>query len=269
MVSILLNCKILIMDCSFNVSEFPVKAWYNSLPKFLSHHDLKKSEWNTYITNIYGTKLNFPLDIRCFTFFYMEKLPYNWLPIFNEKFRPDNSSKFYDGDVVTTYGRKNHVNIYRYSQTTIGLKNVMTYADNQRLEVFHYGSDCYKNDKTPLGYWMMFTPGSGIFFNLKKTIYFNDGYDAACRYFKGSDSLCKQCCKPVHTFLIKKARERNIDSIQIRGSRPGGGRIRRYELFSTRNNCNTRDVCPKEVELTKYNGEPCICNSSFGYTNCI
>ena len=263
------------LNCSFLTSS--PHAWYNRLPVFTSLSALHASEWYDYMVKTYGPDLRFPIDMRCFAFFHVRLLPPRWKHEFASRFKPDNSTVFNDGDVVTFYGSMAHVNIYRYAHTRPGLDNVRAFHSNERIEVFHYASDCRSDagrNRIPVGYWMMFSPGSGIFFDLGKTLAFDDGYDAACRYFHGPHDLCDKCCTPVHAFIIQAARKHGIDSIQVRGSRPGGRKLRRFELFSTRSDCDAHEevdngACPLPGVLSHLNNTLCHCNSTqIRHMNC-
>ena len=264
------------MNCTYTplrVSDVS-EPWYARLPVFASYESMGTSEWKPYLLHVYGRNVAFPIDMRCFTFFYMEKLPRTWRRVFEARFKPDNSTHFHDGDVVTAYGRRAHVNIYRYAHHAVGLPNVPHFQSNQRIEVFHYGTDCVK-PRTPVGYWMMFSPGSGIFFDLKTTLSFDDGYSSACRHFRGSEALCSRCCTPVHEYIIRSARKQRIDSIQIRGSRPGGLKLRRFELFSVNSDCdahkggNDRGACPRDGDLIRVDGSACACDPTKAHVNCM
>ena len=154
----------------------------------------------------------------------------------------------------------------------MGLRNVAHFQNDERIEVFHYANDCVR-PRQGVGYWMMFSPGSGIFFNLGTTLSFDDGYNAACRYFNGAAALCSTCCTPVHRHIIRSARVPRISSIQIRGSRPGGLKLRRFEVTAVNSDCdanNTDDMgaCPLDGDLTRTDGSVCLRNPMKPHINC-
>lgn len=250
------------------------KPWYADLPVFSSYENVSRSEWRSYLLHVYGHRKQFryPIDMRCFTFFYLDYLPPTWKSAFVSRFKPDSSPHFYDGDVVTAYGRRSHVNIYRYAYHTAGLRSVAHFQNDERIEVFHYANDCVR-PRQGVGYWMMFSPGSGIFFNLGTTLSFDDGYNAACRYFNGAAALCSTCCTPVHRHIIRSARVQRISSIQIRGSRPGGLKLRRFEVIAVNSDCDankTDDMgaCPLDGDLTRTDGSVCLCDPMKPHINC-
>ena len=186
------------------------------------------------------------------------------------------------------------------------LRQPAGFASHTRVEVFHDGSDCTPDDSTggaaAIGYWMYLAPGSGIWFNLGRTLAFNGTYAAACRGLAAAEDartgVCSECCGVVHRTMVREARAAGIDSLQILGSAPGDGMTRFVEIVDTNSDCDARDwrarggrrrgrrrrrlspcadphahdsgACPPHGHLSvgRARASPCHCNTSAPHLNC-
>ena len=126
-------------------------------------------------------------------------------------------------------------------------------------------------------------PGSGIFFDLGKTLAIvgEGGYRAACRKLGGT-ACDNGGPSDQHEELLRVARQRGLDSVQLLGTRPGCCRARKhFEIVSVKSNCDAhvgpglgpdRDdhgACPLPGVLTHGRaGRPCVCNASHNRINC-
>jgi hypothetical protein len=116
--------------------------------------------------------------------------------------------------------------------------------------------------------WHYLAPGSGIFFNIGKTVALSSHQDAreiGCSYCL-SNSKITEC-------LIKQGRERGYDSIQFPTHKEGG--IVKYELVDTHvaDPLAPMGACPDAENAHRYRRGwkgrlQCHCNSSHDQLNC-
>ena len=73
---------------------------------------------------------------------------------------------------------------------------------------------------------MHLAPGSGIFFDLGRTIAVNGTEVEACRALAPTAEAreeCGGCCSQLHRAVVTAARNARLDSVQILGSAPNLG----------------------------------------------
>mmetsp|Transcript_120542 Transcript_120542/g.218963 ORF Transcript_120542/g.218963 Transcript_120542/m.218963 type:complete len:344 (-) Transcript_120542:43-1074(-) len=158
-------------DCKPSPPKPPSTPW----PIFQDHAALLADPWGTYYTKVYGEipSAGFPLHVGANWLFY------NWAIDVSKVTDipaligtcPTSSS-----DVGQRYTKNN---IYSPNDVSWAWHSYpyQSEAENTWIEVMHQ-SDPFGDEKH--GAWFIFTPGSGIYFNLGKTISFaehNDAYE--------------------------------------------------------------------------------------------
>ena len=243
-----------------------------NLPIFYSEDELRSSEWFQYIDRLYGPlrSRDFPIDLRCFLFWWADFIPKStkaafsrhlnknapWKIGLKEEYGKFEGKKTVSAWRVDIYGPvagsqivDNNKNIIFTSGTRFEFKNFIStrsalkfthgLPSNSWVEISHHGSDCVQ-DLLPVGYWSYLSPGSGIFFNLGRTMTFAGGYFHACRYFYGkNDPRCKLCCTPNHLIVFEAALKAGLDSLQFPYSAPGGQSSFTYEIMSLKSRCDS------------------------------
>ncbi|KAL6065546.1 Metallophos domain-containing protein [Balamuthia mandrillaris] len=206
---------------------------------------LQEPEWLLYLSSVYGGPhlLGFPIDTRNFTFFYHRHLPLRLKQ-----------------DIRTVYARYLHDRMRRaevrfgdvYLESFRSLKpedhgyTIHAFGDMERgkqhksgpfLRRFPQGipSGSWVEvthrccEYLPEGFWMFFNVGTGIFYNLGKTIVFqfknNSTHVEACNHFGGgwrcvtNESSTvpaeRHQIHVVNPFVRVKAREAGYDSVQV------------------------------------------------------
>ena len=239
-----------------------------------------------------ATPLDYPVDTRCFLLLWANHLPLSahaaLLPHLNtgapgdirlitQRGRALSQEPVWKLDV---YGDRN-ANEYTGDLTLIR----PGYLDNERIEVYHDGTDCV-GSSAAVGYWMYWSPGSGIYYNVGRVAEFPGGYQNACWHFLGEDNMqCVGCCTSVHIPTIKAAREAGYDTLAFPRSEPGSHDGYTYELVAVKSMCDTRlntdydlildtsglnGVCPPSGWLTRGRNTPvqCTCNPFEDTINC-
>lgn len=166
-----------------------------------------------------------------------------------------------------------------------------------RVEVFHDLDDCiWVRSDMPRGYWMSFAPGSGVFFDLGKTLAMarahppraasqcrDEAASAFCRGTRGLQprrwSTMPEKTADMWQQTVERMRVVGYDSWQALGSQPGGGYTYAYELVATQSDCHShgtfdcpvdRGACPQRGLLTRGRSSPatCECDTSLTVINC-
>jgi len=207
-------------------------------PVISTKEELEQSEWKEYIDIVYGIETiqnNYPIYISKFIFFYTSILPKRVLKILKDT----NSVNEYPVLEGTFFSNMNEIfNVpnglwsYIYPISTLPSSFPLDFSStekhpkppfpysngfesNQWIEVTHCGRD-------DAGTWFYFARGSGNWYNLGKTIIFDDHIDAVC-YFTGMNkyeiiqsSDTAFCAAGVYDKLLYKYAYGKYDSLQFR-----------------------------------------------------
>ena len=290
--------------CRVNLTA-TAHLWTSVLPVIKSATQLRRSEWLPYLTAVYGNledPVDFPIDLRCFTFFYPHLIPTWVASILNQHMRTANKSHhdhLSNGDVLMAGTRRFAWQVYllgSHSEPSAILYIPMT-AAHKRVEIWHDFDDCRHagidavRDGAQIGFWGHFAPGSGIFATMGRTLITGaNGYREACKRFVAHPEVrCAGCCRPVHQFVYKALSRLGYDSMQsCCGYRDANRGIRNFEitLFSGRCGSNPHSLggCPAHINqrlrpgqtestpwLSRGRGTPLPCNcmdNSSDIVNC-
>ena len=232
--------------------------------------------WNNYFQTVYHENSNILYPFGFFensTYFYLQLLPKQHLrqeiqihsnpqaqfdyftdfdPWWDTRVRDGILHKYlypYKGKVARTW--PHDAPKFQYSN---GIKNFT------KIEVWH----TFQSWVGDPGFWMYFSKGTGIFYDVGKTIVFEDHWDAT-KYFlnEPSNTLFSRLCNAAH--------EQGFDSIQF--THRAEGKFK-YEILDTRLGSKVwMDACPgKKLEIfftTGLNGnKECKCVSGTSCLNC-
>jgi len=268
--------------CNINLNSIK-NIWIFDLPILLNRSQAVESGWNEYLQNVYGS-LDFPIDLRCKTFFWKNKLPENKKIIFKKHYKYGKNN-IKNGDVIDLGTKKEAWFVYLYENLNFETNtfingNYYNYSDkyilkpaknNNWVEIYHDYSDCGSNNKVQAGFWGHYAPGSGVFANVKNTIITDGvGYKKACKSLSNS-SNCNLCCSPAHEVLRNSAVKHGYSSLQSCCGRRGGDNFNTFEITFFEDKCPQKNMCPNNIKLkTGYNhNRDCICNTNKTTINCL
>ena len=262
--------------------------------------------WEQYIHEVYGELggMDFPLDLRCFTFWWKRSLPSVIYPTFYKHYHASATNATM-GDVLDIGYRKLAWQVYllEHSDFDVSLGRVLngsipikdiggvmrSSTDNQWVEIFHDMDDCTHASRSQraaaapqVGYWAHYAPGSGIFANLGRTLVSDrSGYVSACQALLPSVQACKTSMKtsiPAHMALRQAAILANFSSLQsCCGPRGGNPYVKFFEIAFFLSECPEtrskfdRGSCPSsglQLMQGRSNQKQCACNPSFVNSNC-
>jgi len=205
-----------------------------TLPRFESFKDLQAyPKWLQYLKSVYGKSVEnasaYPLDLAKLVFFDGDRLkaadvllPYET----DKKYCPRDTDDLFEHMSGSFDERVGGMNFTSHDPPhALWLKQEGRFAgvhSHEWLEVTHCTSGNVQYLETA-GYWMYYAKGSGIFFNVGKTIVFNDHKDAAehflgisldlgCPPSRGSD--CQISFRQYES-MVELARKQGFHSIQF------------------------------------------------------
>ena len=282
--------------------------WTMQLPVLWSAEHLDGTAWAPYIRDVYGDlhHSDFPIDLRCFTFWWKRRLPAEAFAWFRSHYRPSlyNVSQ---GDILDIGWRGAAWQVYLWSHSDFGphvhsgvrpVRDqgglIKPSTDDEWIEIYHDVDDCAAAIKTPseplpqVGYWAFFAPGSGIFANVGKTLISGSrGYKAACELLTNTSArkfrphhTCSVPGAYAHVPLRRAAVAAGYNTLQsCCGLRGGSGHTLFYEIMfmdascpyaNTSQGCADRGACPYGIQFSRGRGRkrPCECNRAVLNINC-
>jgi hypothetical protein len=187
-------------------------------PVFHTKEQLSNSKWGKYFKHIYGSipDTNYPININNFWMLYTDILDKYDIKLTDKCVKNNDCNSICplnEGDLYINMSvsndMKNTIWIY-HKPPYRGFKN------NQMVEVCHT-SGGYTGEKIveSVGSWMYYCKGSGIYFNIGKTIIFNDHRESA-DYFLNKKISCEvlEECEEDFKKIFKIANKMGYDSIQ-------------------------------------------------------
>lgn len=252
-----------------------------NLPVFNAYKDIHANAvWRTYLHSVYGNNIRYPLDLRCFLFFWKEHLD----PVFTRSLYAklaNQSKRLVNGDVIDVEVGFRIYSLDASSPMTPQIdihsdglysKDVPYYRSHTRIEIFHSFDDCaHGHTRKDVGFWGHFAPGSGVYANLGRTMVVSGGgYGEACRFLLGpTNPRCRGCCTPVHHVISDEFRKRKIDSLQSCCGYRGGNFQKKfqkqYEIsFYNHSTCQTGlQSCPEHIlSFGMQTPQRCHCDKS-------
>jgi hypothetical protein len=187
-------------------------------PVFSSKSELENSIWSKYFLHIYGEipDSDYPIDLNTFWILYTNILKKYNIILTDKCIKDKNCYKICpkdNGDLYSNMSFTNDMNdtIWIYHKPPF-----KALSDNSIVEVMHT-SGGYPGQKLieSIGSWMYYAKGSGIYFDIGKTISFVD-HSESVEYFLGIDISCplREECIPYFRDVFTKAKNMGYDSIQ-------------------------------------------------------
>jgi len=271
-------------------------------PIISSLEELKNNMWYDYIDAVYGIETigdNYPIEINRFVFLYTKYLPDKVMQSIKDEIKeePCIYGDFYSSlNQCFEYCDSLHVYIYPvtvpfYITSSNRPQNpyfqhAQGFASHSWVEVIHCCCDLFQN-----GYWFYVGTGSGIWYNVGKTIVFEDHVQAYC-YFYNIDftTLSQDEYNTIENKADKenylRARQDGYDSIQYLYRLEWSDTRSIYkteiqDLRHERDNLKTFDPCPDDflspflrtgwwkTSLTGFPPKPLECESNNRCLNTI
>lgn len=242
----------------------------SNLPVFDSLESLKSSPWSKYLLSVYDElPTEFPLDMGSFSVFHTDKLKDAGINLhFNYLYYllcPSTEGALYR-NMSLNHDAENTMWVYHEPP-------YKPFADNSLVEVAHCSGSLEATKETSI-MWFYAAKGSGIYFNIGKTISFKDHLDAVTHFLKKdckTDWYHGKECIELYDELFKEV-AKEYDSIQFLNHddmRCGNTAI---EIISVKNlagqyTCGTKDGTGAFKK--GWNGsKDCICDNTQLCINC-
>lgn len=178
------------------------------LPRLETLEELRRSEWYGYLCDVYRcnvwTTEDLPVDMSTFQFLYFSKIPASVrVPRNTRAYRgcPQVENQLYT-DMPGPHNPPDSLYIYKPPPYP-------ALAPHTWVEVAH----CIQETEA-VGCWFYYLPGTGIYFNLGKTIAFADHRDAAL-FFLGEQCPDTECSADIFTKMFTEAKNQGFDSVQF------------------------------------------------------
>ena len=272
--------------CGVHLSNLQGRAaWLLKLPVFLHMAQLHPaSPWGRYLRAVYGelSESDFPLDVRCFIFFYADELPRG---VMQSLFEPNmysvvrqqkgDYSRLKQGHILDFTGAAGCAwLVYLHDEASIdpqlhqvkkpllvnpsagqisrlmagstGRGRYLTgaFASKARVEIYHQYDDCAAGGAAgkEIGYWAHYAPGSGVFADLGTTVVTGSGGYGDAVRHLANADSNSKTSP--HDLLYRTARERGYDSVQsCCGKR--GKTYNFYEMSFYGSSCKGSDDDPR------------------------
>jgi hypothetical protein len=243
-------------------------------PVFADMQQLKSTVWYDYLDKIYGAHtLTFPIDIAEFNVYHIAHLPQcisdhiiDGSPMSTAPERPTKHNDFYTIQGFM-YGPDPFIWRYMYPSLPVDMEKDPPFEHTggipnyTNIEVVHLCCDSITD-----GYWMFYAKGSGIYYNVGKTIAFPDP-TTAVRHFLGPGAQPDVIPGTNLRLMRRIARRQGWDSIQLTHNRET---IFKFEIEDVRT--ESISTCPDPNFLTITRGWggtiPCFCSESLNWLNC-
>ena len=284
--------------CRVNVL-YMEDLWIMELPVLYNATPARTIGWETYLKLVYGELdiSDYPVDLRCFTFWWKYHIPKHVIQLFNDNYADTPTGKI--GEVVDIGLKKIawQIVLYNDQPSFVPSKNppliveglpdlwpniqrfiVPPVMNHQYIEIFHDFNDWSRAwpRYSQVGWWAHHAPGSGIFAPSGATIISGaDGYMDACKVLDPKNPDCRVCCTPAHVALRTAALKHNLSSLQSCCGQRGGHALPLWNeiAFFTAacDDCkNDAGACPNGIVLKtgRRAQHSCACDSSREVVNC-
>ena len=194
--------------------------WMLQLPVFDNATVLAASLWAAYVQGIYGplSAPDYPVDLRCFIFWWAPRLPSSQIPWFRKHFHLSKGrgnlmhhhgklrSANHDAWKVNLYGRREDAQGSGDDRNHDAALARARFDSHERVEIYHDGSDC---------------AGRGAGRNRQMACPRRDngsgtcvGYQIAGRYLRPTVPLAHQTLHAAHGHHTKHTHQRNLPVIR-------------------------------------------------------
>jgi hypothetical protein len=247
----------------------PLECVKADIPVFAAASEFNTSQWESYITTLYGNESLPVLDVHSLTMLYVEIIMESGIQL---RTAPDECLCRAEKGIVTHSGRGIPFawdppnTLWQWDYDRAALRN------HSLTEVTHctaaFKDDAH--DRELYGAWFYRTRGSGIFLDIGRTRAF-DSHEDAVRALLDDDLRCDDFyggsaeCVPYFYDLVGAARAAGLDSLQFlsHGDQRCGNMA--IELLYLHGN---GALSCANVTLRKFNGEVCTCDSTRRCATC-
>jgi hypothetical protein len=186
-------------------------------PIFKNKYELENSEWSKYFLHVYGEipSSDYPIDLNTFWILYTEILEKYDIKLSDKCITDKNCYSICPSKNGDLYSNMSYVDdmkdtIWIFHKPFKALKN------NSIVEILHT-SGGYKSQKMyeSTGSWMYYAKGSGIYFDIGKSISFLD-HSESVKHFLDIDISCplREECAYYFRDVFTKAKNMGYNSIQ-------------------------------------------------------
>jgi hypothetical protein len=187
-------------------------------PVFSSKSELENSIWSKYFIHIYGEipDSDYPIDLNTFWILYTNILEKYNIVLTDKCIKDKNCYSICPKDNGDLYSNMSHANDMNHTIWIYHKPPFKALSDNSIVEIIHT-SGGYLGQKMieSTGSWMYYAKGSGIYFDIGKSISFVD-HSESVKYFLDIDISCplREECAYYFRDVFTKAKNMGYDSIQ-------------------------------------------------------
>lgn len=187
-------------------------------PVFFNKNELENSIWSKYFIHIYGEipDSDYPIDLNTFWILYTNILEKYNILLSDQCIKDKNCYRICPKDNGDLYSIMSYNDDMKHTIWIYHKPPFKAFSDNSIVEIMHT-SGGYLGQKIveSSGSWMYYAKGSGIYFNIGKTISFVD-HSESVKHFLDIDISCPLREECVYYFkdVFTKAKNMGYDSIQ-------------------------------------------------------
>lgn len=209
---ILIIISIILLFFIFHVKKIPI-----SISIVYNKKELDTTPWGKYLSLVYGKNTfkddDFPINPNTFLILYTNYLKQCSIPFENyNKICPNKKIPY---ELLYNMSNTNDPPNIVWITTPSSFTKNQPFPSNSLVEVTHCANEIALDDEK-YGSWMYYAKGSGIYFFVGKTIYFDDHNNAVDFFLPKQKQHCRDHeCPSFFPDMIKEARNQFYDSIQF------------------------------------------------------
>ena len=187
-------------------------------PVFKNKSELENSEWSKYFIHIYGEipDSDYPIDLNTFWILYINILEKYNIVLTDKCIKDKNCYSTCPKDNGDLYSNMSYIDDMNNTIWIYHKPPFKALSDNSIVEIIHT-SGGYPGQKIveSSGSWMYYAKGSGIYFDIGKTISFLD-HSESVKHFLDINISCplREECAYYFKDVFTKAKNMGYDSIQ-------------------------------------------------------
>ena len=187
-------------------------------PVFSNKNELKNSIWSKYFLHIYGEipDSDYPIDLNTFWILYTNILEKYNIVLTDQCIKDKNCYSICPKNNGDLYSNMSYIDDMNNTIWIYHKPPFKAFLDNSVIEIIHT-SGGYPGQKMieSTGSWMYYAKGSGIYFDIGKTISFKD-HSESVKHFLDIDISCplREECAYYFKDVFTKAKNMGYDSIQ-------------------------------------------------------
>lgn len=187
-------------------------------PIFKNKYELENSIWSKYFIHIYGEipDSDYPIDLNTFLILYTNILEKYNIVLSDKCIKDKNCYSICPSKNGDLYSNMSYIDDMKYTIWIYHKPPFKALSDNSIVEIIHT-SGGYPRQKSieSTGSWMYYAKGSGIYFNIGKTISFID-HSESVKHFLDINISCplREECAYYFRDVFTNAKNMGYDSIQ-------------------------------------------------------